>query len=368
MKVLFINSGCGTGSTAKICQGLADEYLNDGHEVKIAYGRSEFVVDKYKPYVVRIGSKYDVKLHALKTRFTDKHGLGSKKSTKKFLEWAEKYSPDLLWLHNIHGYYINYELLFAWIKKHPKMEVRWTLHDCWAFTGHCAYYSYVECEKWKKQCNKCVQKSIYPGSLFFDNSENNFKRKKEAFTGVKNLTIVVPSQWLAEQVKQSFLNEYNIEVKHNIINTDIFRPRVSNFRERFGLKEKIVILGVASPWNERKGISDYFELARKLDDKYTLVMVGLNDKQMKTKPNNILGIKRTNDQIELSEIYSAADVFLNMTHEDNYPTVNLEARACGTPIITYNSGGSPESAGEDAIIVYSNSVDDVLDIIKKNYQ
>ena len=349
MRVLFINAVCGTGSTGKICAELAEKYELDGCEVKIAYGRHAYVPEKYQKYAVRIGSDLDVKLHAVLTRLTDKHGLGSKKATKEFLEWAEEYSPDLLWLHNIHGYYINYEMLFAWIKKHPEMEVKWTLHDCWAFTGHCSHFSFVKCYQWKSKCEKCVQKDSYPTS-FVDNCKDNFLRKKDTFTGVNNMTIITPSKWLADLVKESFLGDYPVEVIHNTINTNIFKQTPSDFRQRYGIENKKMILGVANVWEERKGFDDFIKLSAMLDERYVIVLVGLNDKQLKNLPKNIIGIKRTNGQKELAEIYTAADVFVNPTYEDNYPTVNLEAQACGTPVITYRTGGSPESVPEEYVV------------------
>lgn len=351
MRVLLINSECGTGSTGKISAAIAEQYESEGHEVKIAYGRRAFVPQQYKRFAVRIGTDNEVKLHALLTRITDKQGLYSKRATREFLKWAEEFNPDVLWLHNLHSYFLNYEMLFEWIKTRPQMEVKWTLHDCWAFTGHCAYFDMAKCYKWKEECKDCPQKTAYPASFVFSNCNDNFNRKKQAFTGVKNMTLITPSNWLADLVKESFLKEYPVEVVHNTIDTNIFKPTPSDFRERYGLENKKIILGVASVWEPRKGLKDFIELSKKLDDNYQIVLVGLSDKQLKEIPNNIIGIKRTNGQKELAEIYTAADVFLNTTYEDNYPTVNLEARACGIPIITYNTGGSPEAAGEDAIVV-----------------
>ena len=360
MRVLFINAVCGTGSTGKICAELAEKYENDGCEVKIAYGRHAYVPEKCQKNAERIGSDLDVKLHAVLTRLTDMHGLGSKKATQEFLEWAEEYSPDLLWLHNIHGYYINYEMLFAWIKKHPDLEVRWTLHDCWAFTGHCSHFAFVKCYQWKSQCEKCVQKDRYPAS-FIDGCKNNFMRKKNSFTGVEKMTIITPSQWLADLVKKSFLGDYPVEVIHNTINTNIFKPTPSDFRQRYGIENKKMILGVANVWEERKGFDDFIKLSAMLDERYVIVLVGLNDKQLKKLPQNIIGMKRTNGQKELAEIYTAADVLVNPTYEDNYPTVNLEAQACGTTVITYRTGGSPESVPEENVV----EVGDIVALMKK---
>lgn len=342
MKVLFINSVCGIGSTGRICTDLAQQFEKEGHTVKIAYGRSNYVPEQFQKYAVRIGTDWDAKLHALQTRLFDTHGFGSKRATKQFLQWADQYNPDLVWLHNIHGYYINVEMLFNWLKSRPQTQIKWTLHDCWAFTGHCAHFTMANCNKWQIHCEKCPQLHRYPAS-FTDNCKNNFDRKKSAFTGVKNMTLITPSKWLADLVKQSFLKEYPVEIVYNTIDKSIFKPTPSDFREKYGLENKKIILGVASTWDERKGLNDFIKLAKMLDDKYSIVLVGLTDKQIKSLPKNCLGIKRTNSPQELAAIYTAADVFFNPTYEDNYPTVNLEAQACGTPVITYDTGGCRET-------------------------
>ena len=361
MKVLFINAVCGTGSTGKICAELAEKYEQEGHEVKIAYGRQAFVPEKYRKYAVRIGSDLDVKIHALYTRVTDRHGLASKRATKKFLAWAEIYSPDILWLHNIHGYYINYEMLFAWIKTHPEMEVKWTLHDCWAFTGHCPHFTAAGCDKWKVRCCDCPEKKQYPASNVMDNSRDNYKRKKRAFCGVHNLTIITPSKWLANLVKESYLREYPVEVVYNTIDTNVFKPTESTFRKKYNIEHKKIILGVANVWNVRKGFDDFIKLAKLLSDDYVVVLVGLDEKQLKGLPDNVIGVMRTNGPKELAGIYTTADVFVNLTYEDTYPTVNLEAKACGTPVITYRTGGSVESVDENNII----EVGDITSLCKK---
>lgn len=349
MKVLLINSVCGIRSTGRICTEIAAELEAQGHEVKIAYGREQ-VPEKVKKYAVRIGTDWDVRAHGVLSRVFDAHGLGSKRATSAFLKWAEDYHPDLLWLHNIHGYYINYEMLFAWIKKHPEMKVRWTLHDCWAFTGHCAYFTMAKCDQWKDHCTACVQKKRYPASLLLDRCRRNYDRKKAAFTGVEHLTLITPSQWLADLVKQSFLKEYPVEVRYNKIDTSVFKPTPSDFRKQYGLEGKKIVLGVASVWDERKGLDDFIELAKLLDDSYTIVLVGLSEKQLRNLPNGIIGIRRTNSTKELAAIYTAADVFVNPTYEDNYPTTNLEAQACGTPVITYRTGGSLESVPAENVV------------------
>lgn len=359
MKLLLINSVCGTGSTGRICADIAKAYENNGYEVKIGYGRSEYVPEDCKKYAVRIGSATDVYGHVIGTRLTDKHGLYSTGATKVFLEWAETFDPDILWLHNIHGYYINYELLFEWIKKRPQMTVKWTLHDCWPFTGHCAFFSYAKCEKWlinddprfgevtKGGCGSCPQRMSYPKAVLKDNSSENFIRKKRAFTEVQNLSIITPSVWLKNLVKQSFLNEYSVQVVYNHIDETVFKQTPSDFRIRYGIKKNdYMMLGVANVWEPRKGLGDFIELQKRLRENgsnFKIVLVGLNDKQLKELPDGILGLKRTNNAKELAEIYTAADVVINPTYEDNYPSVILESEACGTPVITYDTGGCSEA-------------------------
>lgn len=364
MKYLFVNSVCGIGSTGRICADIAKKLEADGHEVKIAYGRTSTVPEQYGKYAVRIGSGIDVKVAGIQSRLFDNHGLASKRATKKFLQWADEYDPDLVWLHNLHGYYINYELLFQWIKSRPKMEVKWTLHDCWAFTGHCSYFTIVKCEQWKNHCSYCPQTRRYPACYGKGDASQNFDRKREAFTGVKNLTLITPSQWLADLVKQSFLKEYPIEVRYNTIDRNIFKPTPSDFRERYGLVGKKIVLGVASIWDERKGLRHFYKLAQMLDDRYAIVLVGLSEKQMKKLPKNILGIKRTNSPRELATIYTAADVFFNPTYEDNYPTVNLEAEACGTRVVTYDTGGCRETIhSPESVVIPVGAYQKLQDLI-----
>lgn len=351
MKCLIINSVCGIGSTGRICTDLAQQLEAEGNEVKIAYGRKGTVPEQFQKYAVRIGTDFDCKMHAIQTRLFDTHGFGSKHATKEFLKWAEEYKPDLLWLHNLHGYYINVEMLFDWIKKHPEMQVKWTLHDCWAFTGHCSY---------------CSQLRRYPACFAMSSVSKNFERKRKAFTGVKNMTLITPSKWLADLTRQSFLKEYPVEVHYNTIDTSIFKPTPSDFRERYGLQDKVIVLGVANVWEDRKGLFDFYKLAQMLDEKYAIVLVGLSEKQIKELPKNIKGIQRTNSPQELAAIYTAADVFVNPTYEDNYPTVNLEAQACGTRVITYDTGGCKETLHtKESTLVQTGAIQVVAEMIEE---
>ena len=363
MRVLFINAVCGTGSTGKITGELAESYEREGHEVKIAYGRFGYVPEKYKRFAVRIGNSIDVYAHALLSRLTDRHGFYSRRATKKFLLWAEEFNPDILWLHNVHGYYISIELLFNWIKSRPRMKVFWTLHDCWSFTGHCAYFTFIKCDKWQTHCENCPQKNTYPAS-FIDGSFRNYEDKRRLFTGIRDLTLITPSKWLADLTRKSFLKDYPVEVRYNTIDTNIFKPTPSDFRTRYGLEGKFVVLGVASIWDKRKGLADFVKLSAMLDDRFAIVLVGLTKRQIKNLPKNITAIERTHNQKELAEIYSASDVFFNPTYEDNYPTVNLEAEACGTRVITYDTGGCPETIHDKhSVIVKCGDLDSVMEIL-----
>ena len=225
------------------------------------------------------------------------------------------------------------------------MEVKWTLHDCWTFTGHCSHFSFVKCYKWKTHCENCLQKKRYPTSLFLDRCSQNFDRKKRAFTGVKNMTLITPSKWLADLVKQSFLKEYPVVVRYNTIDTNVFKPTPSNFREKYGLQNKKIILGVSNVWSAMKGLDDFLWLAEKLDDSYQIVLVGLSQKQLKMLPKNIIGIQRTHSPQELAEIYTAADVFVNPSKEETFGLTTVEALSCGTKGIVYSDTACEEVAG-----------------------
>lgn len=361
MKILQINSVCGIGSTGRITTDIHEALKAKGIESHIMYGRGE---SRACSHAIKISSKMDFFSHALQSRLFDNHGFCSIKATRQAIKILNNIQPDIVHLHNIHGYYINVELLFAYFKQHPKIKVIWTLHDCWPFTGHCAYFDFSGCEKWKTHCFSCPQKSTYPASNGLDSSKKNYQRKKAAFTGVKDLTIVTPSGWLADLVRKSFLKNYPVQVVNNGIDLAIFRPRESHFRRKNQLQDKFLIMGAATAWSPRKGFEDFIALANKLSDHYRLVMVGLPPDKIKTLPKNIIGIYRTDNPVELAEIYSAVDVFFNPTYEDNYPTVNLEAIACGTPVITYNTGGSPESvSGEHGYVVDKADLSSVVRII-----
>lgn len=352
MKVLMINSVCGIRSTGRICTDIAELLEGKGYECKIAYGRED-VPEKYQKYAVKIGNNLSVRLDALKSRCLDNAGFNSRLATKKFIKWVEEYNPDVIHLHNLHGYYLNIEILFKYLKTCGK-KIVWTMHDCWAFTGHCAYFDSIGCNKWEKGCEYCLQKKKYPQSLLLDKSKLNYQKKRELFTNVSNMIIVTPSRWLANLISRSFLKQYEIQVIPNGIDVNIFQPMRSDLRERYALQNKQILLGVASTWNRYKGLNDFIELSKHLEEQYQIVLIGVSKAQLKMLPPQVIGIERTNNVKELAQWYSTADVFLNLTYEDNYPTVNLEAQACGTPVITYATGGSVESVPSTGVVDKGN--------------
>lgn len=337
--LLQINTVVNYGSTGRIAEGIGEVVMDLGWDSYIAYGRNKQLSSSK---LIKIGTNWDIIGHITKTRLFDKHGFGSRNATKKLVARIDQIKPDIIHLHNIHGYYLNIEILFRYL--HEKdIPVVWTLHDCWPFTGHCTYFDFVGCEKWKVECNNCPQKYEYPASFLFDRSKKNYNIKKELFSSLSRLTIVPVSNWMHKMVQQSYLKEFPSQVIKNGI-SNVFKPhRIESVQSKYNLKGRSVILGVASDWIPRKGLKDFIELSKRVNANTTIVLVGLTKKQNSTLPNNIIGIMRTENIDELIDLYSLADVFVNPTWEDNFPTTNLEALACGTPVITYNTGGSPEA-------------------------
>lgn len=478
MKILMINSVCGIRSTGRICTDLATQLKSEGHDVKITYGR-ETVPSIYQNFAVRIGSSFGVKLHGLYARLFDASGFGSRLATKRFIKWVKAYDPDIIHLHNIHGYYLNIKILFDYLKKCDK-KVIWTLHDCWAFTGHSAYCDAKRCERWIGGCHNCPELDSYPKS-FFDNSMKNWEKKKDLFCSLENVTLVTPSEWLKNLVSKSILRRYHTVVINNGIDVDVFKPLTNDFRRFYNLEGKIVItidcngcgndeinaiydfakelgndyhfvfinlnekgkgelntnvlkigkvysskekkmikeasncffdlnknknisiddinksltekcddvlvesekgyfeekdklgflnkkvlIGVASLWEERKGLKDIIKLSEIIDDNTKIVVVGVDEEQKKEIGKRVIGINRTNNVEELACLYSISDYFINPTYEDNYPTTNLESISCGTPVITYITGGSPESAKLYGVSLKKGDIEGIFNIIKND--
>lgn len=339
MRILMINSVCGVGSTGRICTDLAAALEQRGHTVKIAYGRGK-APDFARRWAVRIGTEADVRLHGAYARVNDAAGLGSRHATARLIDWIRSYDPDLIHLHNLHGYYLHVGVLFDYLKTCGKPVV-WTLHDCWPFTGHSAYCESPKCEKWRTGCDSCAQIESYPRSVV-DRAARNWRFKRETFNGVERLTLVTPSAWLAGLARESFLGYYPVKVVPNGVDTAVFRPLPEDADRRAG--QPFTVLGVASVWEKRKGLDDLKRLREIMPRDWAMTLVGLTEQQKAALPDTIRGVTRTHDVRELRDLYAAADVFVNPTTEDNYPTTNLEAIACGTPVVTYPTGGSSESA------------------------
>ena len=350
MKVLMINSVCGIRSTGRICTDIATELEKQGHEVKIAYGR-ENVPEQFQRYAVRIGNDLDVRLHGIKARLLVGSGFGSKQTTEMFVEKIREYDPDIIHLHNIHGYYINIEVLFKYLKECGKPIV-WTLHDCWAFTGHCSHFTAVDCSRWKTGCFGCPQKQKYPSSFFLDRSKQNWERKRKIFTGLERLVCVTPSEWLAGLVRQSFLGGYDVCAIPNGVDLNLFKPTESDFRKRYGLENKKIILGVATAWSESKGIREFEQLSMMLDDSFKVVLVGITPERLSAEAaERILCISRTDSVEALAGIYTAADVFVNAGKEETMGLTTVEAMSCGTPVVVSNLTAVPEVVTPDGGIV-----------------
>ncbi|MFC6267717.1 glycosyltransferase [Frigoriflavimonas asaccharolytica] len=361
MKIFQISSEVNIGSVGRIAEQIGEQIIERGWESYIAFGRENL---PSKSKTIQISNKFELIKHVLYSRFADRHGFASKNATAKLVEKIKEIKPDIIQLQHLHGYYINIEILFKYLSK-SKIPVVWTFHDCWSFTGHCAYYDLVDCQKWQTQCEKCPQINEYPKSFGKDNSFKNFNDKKRLFNSVENLTIVPVSKWLGCEVEKSFLKNNKIEVIQNGIDIEQFSiQNTTSTKEKYNLQNKFVILGVANPWDKRKGLNYFIDLSEKISDDYQILLVGLDKDQIIKLPKNIIGLERTSNVQELAELYSAADVFLNPTLEDTFPTTNLEALACGTPVITFRTGGSPEAINESTgCVVEKGSLDGIIESV-----
>lgn len=351
MRILQINTIVNAGSTGRITEDIGCILLDSGHESYIAYGRG---ADVSKSELMKIGNHIDVYRHGIVSLLFDRHGFSSRRATLHLIKRIEEISPDIISLHNVHGYYLNIEILFNYLRR-SNIPVVWTLHDCWSFTGHCSFFDKVDCQKWKTGCSHCELKRTYPSSLLFDNSGNNFIRKKELFNQVHNMDLVVYSQWLKNKVEESFLSNHPVYKIHSGIDLNIFKPQTNDIRELYKIDDREVILGCANIWNNRKGLDDFLYLKSKFANRYNIVLVGLTRKQINNLPHDIIGIERTRNVEELASLYSLADIFVNPTTADNFPTTNIEALACGTPVVTYNTGGSGEAVDDRTGIVVNKS-------------
>ena len=368
-KLLQINPVIRTNtSTGRIMQEIGELAMANGWDSYIAYSGGRDGIKPCKSKLMPVGNKADVAFHGLWTRLTDRHGLASWGATRQFIKEVEALKPDVIHIHNIHGYFLNYKLLFDYLAK-VGIPVIWTVHDCWLYTGHCYYYSSISCDRWKRGCGNCPQQKAFPTSWFVDRSARNYEDKSLSFNSIKDkLTIVPVSEWIRGEMSQSFLKGCRYQVIHNGIDLDVFEPQADDkaVRGRYGLGDKHIILGLASIWSKEKGWDDFVEMSKMLSEDEVIVMVGVSEEQQKLLPKNIVAIRRTENVRQLAELYSAATAFVNPTWQDNYPTVNLEAIACGTPVVTYRTGGSVEAVTEKTgYIVEQGDVKGLLEAVRK---
>lgn len=349
MKLLQLNVTANWGSTGKIAEGIGLAAMARGWESTIAYGR---YMNPSQSQLVKVGNQFDVYAHYARARFLDGEGLGSRNATKKLVRWIDNYQPDIIQLHNIHDHWLNYPVLFDYLAS-VNTPVFWTFHDCWAFTGGCAHFSNAECCKWES--SSCA----VPCPLAHKRSHRNYVKRFEAFSKVGNrLNVITVSRWLADFVEQSMFAQMGATV--NVVNNGIdvmgaFTP---------GAKKERMVLGVSNVWPAYKGLADFMKLREILPADAQIILVGLDNNQIKSLPSGISAIARTENVAELTALYRKAAVFVNPTYNDSFPTVNLEALACGTPVVTYRTGGSPEAIGDNTgIVVEQGNVEALADAV-----
>lgn len=342
MKVVQINTVCGIGSTGRITTDLHNALVERGHECLICYGRGDAPED-FKGY--RIGTDLDVHLHALYSRITDRTAFASKRATLELLRKIEEFKPDIVHLHNLHGYYIHFEKLFQYLKQYNK-PVIWSLYDCWSFTGHCCHFDYIGCDKWKAGCQDCPQKKEYPASYILDQSKKNYRDKKRLIHSINQLTVVPPTQWLSQILENSYLSDINKKIIPTGIDLEAFQPTSSNLRKELQLEDTQVVLGVSNGFGKFKGSKYFLQLAERLPKNYRLVLLGVTKEQSSQYPKEVLTLPRTNSTHQLAQFYTMADVFVNPTLQETQGLTSIEALACGTGVVTFQSGGSAESMNE----------------------
>lgn len=348
-RVFYISGAINYGAPGRIVEQIGLLAQRNGYEVLVAHSKRNENTTQLPHFAIT--TKFQEVKHAVGAKFLDLHGLLSTHQTKRLVEIIKEYHPDIIHLHNIHGYFCNFKVLFEYLST-IETPVVWTMHDCWPFTGRCFHFLGINCYKWKTGCYDCKAEAGYTVSRYYDRSKSLYELKKNLFSSVKNMTMVPVSDWQAAFLKDSFLKNCKIHTIHNGVDLEKFKPMNSiGLREKYSLKGKFILLGVASPWNARKGLYDFYKLRDLLSEDFIIILIGLKSNQIKELPKGIIGISRTESQQELAEYYSMADIFVNLTYLDTFPTVNLEALACGTPVITYKTGGAPEAIDENTGLV-----------------
>ena len=364
MRIFQLNTVCGIKSTGRIAVEIGRLVEKDGGQCMIGCGAND-VPPEAEHMAYKTLSVPHRRLYSLITKLFDADTRFNASGTRKLIREIERFAPNVIHLHNIHGGYLHAGVLFRYLQK-KNIPVVWTLHDCWPFTGHCAYFDYSGCEKWKTRCHHCPQQRSYPVCIGLDNSKGNHARKRRLFTSLDNLTMVTPCEWMKEPLGQSYMGKYPVRTIYNGVDLSSFRPVESNIRRRYGLEDGRLVLAVASDWDERKGLRYLVEAAAKLGKDYHFVIIGLSSAQVAELPEGMTGIEHTANVQELVEWYSAADCLANPSMEDNMPMVNLEALACGTPVVTFRTGGCPEAVDEGTgIVVDKADVDGLCDTIRR---
>ncbi len=345
MRVFQLNTFCGVKSTGRIATDIAKLLEKEGHECRVGFG-AEDAPSEYGRFAVRVGGPVERKLHGALRKLLDGEGYGSHVGTLALIRKMKRFQPDVVHLHNIHGCYLNFRLLFGYLRREG-IPVVWTFHDCWPFTGHCAYFDYAQCEKWKTRCHACPQQRSYPVCIGLDGSRRNHRHKQKLFTELKSLTIVTPCHWLKGYVQCSLFEGVPVRVVYNGVDPGVFHPvDGSPLRARYGLDAPYVVLAVAAAWDERKGLTYLLEAANALGPEYQVVVLGLSPEQLRGLPSSVRGLPATGSVAELAQWYSLASCLANPTMEDNMPMVNLEALACGTPVAVFKTGGCVEAVDE----------------------
>lgn len=361
--LLQINVSLNKGSTGRIAEQIGALARNKGWETYIVHGA------RYKcnseMYSIQSVSLFQEREHAIKSFLFDAQGLGSAHETEKVIDKIKKIKPDIIHLHNIHGYFLNYKVLFSYLR-YAGIPVIWTLHDCWAMTGHCVHFDALKCDKWKTECYACPAKKMYPKSILFDRSKYNYRLKREYFTSLCNLSIVPVSHWLGHIVEQSYLNKYPIHVICNGVDVQVFRPIKTDLKKKLGVSKKTVLLGVATSWNKSKGLYDYVKLSQKLSEEYIIILIGIKRNDVNKIPSKIMTVERTNNQEELVEYYSMADIVLNLSYEESFGLTTVEGLACGTPSIVYDRTASPELVTpQTGCVIEAGNIEGILDAINR---
>lgn len=355
-KLLQINLSANWGSHGKIAAQIGDVAISHGWESYIAYGRE---CNPCSSTLIKVGTKWDIYEHLIETRLFDNHGLASRRATRNLIKQIKEIAPDIIHLHNIHGYYLNYRILFNYLQE-ADIPIVWTFHDFWAMSGHCGHFIQANCFKWKENCGNCpITRTEYPTSLWVDRSRKNLQEKKHLFTSVKNLSIVTVSQWVKGMVDESFFKGTPTRVIYNGLDLDVFKPTPSDLKSQLGIApNKPVVLGVASIWAEHRGLKHFVEFSK--DDSFQIVLIGISDKQKEALPKNIITIPRTSNQEELAAFYTMADVYANPTYLETLSMTNIEAQACGTPVVTFHSGGAPETVCKETGCVVAQGDEDAM--------